>query len=133
MELVNLLYQLEPLEQNVSAKTLDDTLAMTVLLISPFAPHAAEELWERLGRSPSVAETPWPGYDAELAKEEEYEIVIQVNGRVRSRLRVTDDLGEQELLEQAMADPRVAGLIETQRVARTVVVPKKLINIVLTQ
>jgi len=133
MELVNLLYQLEPLEQNVSAKVLDDTLAMTVLLISPFAPHAAEELWERLGRAPGVAETPWPGYDAELAKEEEYEIVIQVNGRVRSRLRVTDDLGEQELLEQAMADPRVAGLLETQRVARTVVVPKKLINIVLSR
>ncbi|MGH9787538.1 MAG: class I tRNA ligase family protein, partial [Candidatus Acidiferrales bacterium] len=133
MELVNLLYQLEPLEQSVSAKVLDDALAMTVLLISPFAPHAAEELWERLGRTPGVAETPWPGYDTELAKEEEYEIVIQVNGRVRSRLRVSEELGEQELLEQAMADPRVAGLVETQRIARTVVVPKKLINIVLSR
>ena len=52
---------------------------------------------------------------------------------MRSRLRVSEELGEQELLEQAMADPRVAGLIETQRIARTVVVPKKLINIVLSR
>ncbi len=131
MELVNQLYALEPLEQNVSPKVLDDVLGMTVLLFAPFAPHMAEELWERLGRRPSVAETPWPGYDAALAKEEEYEIVIQVNGRVRSRLRVSDELTEQELLEQAHADQRVAALLNGQRVARTVVVPKKLINIVL--
>ncbi len=131
MELVNQLYALEPLEESVSAKVLDDVLGMTVLLFAPFAPHMAEELWERLGRTPSVAETPWPGYDAALAKEEEYEIVIQVNGRVRSRLRVSEELSEQELLEQAHADQRVAALLNGQRVARTVVVPKKLINIVL--
>jgi leucyl-tRNA synthetase len=131
MELVNQLYGLEPLEETVSAEVLKEALGVTVLLVSPYAPHLAEELWEKLGHSQTVAESPWPTYDAELAREEEYEIVIQVNGRVRGRIRVSDELDEKELLQQAMADPGVARLMSGQRVARTVVVPKKLINIVL--
>lgn len=74
---------------------------------------------------------PWPAYDAELANEEEYEIVIQVNGRVRGRLRESAELDERELLQQALADPGVPRLVVVQRIAETVVVPKKLINIVL--
>lgn len=74
---------------------------------------------------------PWPTYDAELANEEEYEIVIQVNGRVRGRLRESAELDERELLQQALADPGVPRLVVVQRIAETVVVPKKLINIVL--
>ena len=74
---------------------------------------------------------PWPTYDAELANEEEYEIVIQVNGRVRGRLRESAELDEKELLQQALADPGVPRLVVVQRIAETVVVPKKLINLVL--
>jgi leucyl-tRNA synthetase len=131
MELVNELYQLEPLEKNVSPAVLEEAFSLAVLMISPFAPHLAEELWAELGHGRRVVETPWPNYDAELAREEEYEIVIQVNGRVRSRIRVGEELSEQELVEQALADPRVSSLVNGRRISKTVVVPKKLINIVL--
>lgn len=131
MELVNELYALEPLERTVSAAVLKEAFGTAVLLVSPYAPHIAEELWATLGQERSVAETPWPQYDAELAREEEYEIVIQVNGRVRGRMRVSEELGEKELLEQALTDPRVASLVDGHRIAKTVVVPKRLINIVL--
>ena len=102
-----------------------------VLLISPFAPHLAEELWQQLGHEVCVVETPWPSYDAALAQEEEYEIVIQVNGRVRGHIRIREELDKEELLKQALTDPRIASLVASQRIAKTVVVPKKLINIVL--
>jgi len=131
MELVNQLYALEPLEESVSPAVVKEALAMTVLLVSPYAPHVAEELWEKLGQQQCIAESPWPAYDEELAREDEYEIVIQVNGRVRGRIRVAADLEEKELLQQAMADPGVARLVDGQRIAKTVVVPRKLINIVL--
>ncbi|MFQ5663256.1 MAG: leucine--tRNA ligase [Terriglobia bacterium] len=131
MELVNELYAQEPLEEAVSPEVLKEVFAMAILLVSPYAPHLAEELWEQLGQPQSVAETPWPEYDPELAKEEEYEIVIQVNGRVRGRIRVSTELSEEELLEQALANPGVARLVDGHRITKTVVVPKKLINIVL--
>ncbi|MEE9235801.1 MAG: class I tRNA ligase family protein, partial [Candidatus Acidoferrales bacterium] len=131
MELVNELYVLEPLEETVSPPVLTEALTMAVLLTSPYAPHLAEELWEQLGNPRSVLETPWPQVDPELAKEEEYEIVIQVNGRVRSRIRVSEELGENELLQQALADPRVAAMVNGRRIVKTVVVPGRLINIVL--
>jgi leucyl-tRNA synthetase len=131
MELVNQLYALEPLEESVSPQVLKEALALTVLLVSPYAPHLAEELWQRLGQKECVAETPWPTYDEELAREDEYEIVIQVNGRLRGRIRVGAELEEKELVQQALADPGVARLVDGQRIAKTVVVPKKLINFVL--
>ncbi|MGH9805520.1 MAG: leucine--tRNA ligase [Candidatus Acidiferrales bacterium] len=133
MELVNELYAHEPLEESVAPEVLREVLGLAVLLVAPYAPHLAEELWSRLGHKQSVVETPWPSYDAELAREEEYEIVIQVNGRVRGRLRVSAELDEKDLLQQAMADPGVARLVDGQRIAKTVVVPKKLINIVLAK
>jgi len=134
MELVNELYLLEPLEEHVSPAVLHEVLGMTVLLAAPYAPHVAEELWEQLGdngKQRSVVETPWPPFDPDLAKEELIEIVIQVNGRVRSRLRVSETLNKEELIERALADPRVAALVKGQRIVKIVVVPRKLVNIVL--
>jgi len=131
MELVNELYLLEPLEEHVSPAVLNDVLRKTVLLTAPYAPHAAEELWEQLGNKQTVVETPWPSFDPELAKEELIEIVIQVNGRVRSRLRVSETLNKDELNERALADARVAALLKGQRIVKIVVVPRKLVNIVL--
>jgi len=138
MELVNELYAAEPLEEGVSPAVLKEIFNLTLLLTTPFAPHMAEELWERLGNEGSLADydpkrpTPrWPQFDPELAKEEEIEVVIQVNGRVRSRIRVSEELGEQELIERALADPRVAAMVDGRRILKTVVVPRKLVNIVL--
>ncbi|MFQ5696591.1 MAG: class I tRNA ligase family protein, partial [Terriglobia bacterium] len=133
MELVNELYAQEPLEESVAPAVAKESLSLATLLVAPFAPHLAEELWAQLGNDTLVIETPWPGFDPELAQEEEYEIVVQVNGRVRGRVRVSEELAEEELVKRALADPRVARLVDGQRIVRTVVVPKKLINIVLAR
>ncbi|MBI4461828.1 MAG: leucine--tRNA ligase [Acidobacteria bacterium] len=131
MELVNELYALEPLEEDLSPAILKEVLDVTTLLISPYAPHIAEELWEVLGHEPGLLRAPWPRYNVEFAQEEQYEIVIQVNGRVRGRLTVSEDLSEEELRDRALGDARIAELVRQARIAKTVVVPKKLINIVL--
>jgi leucyl-tRNA synthetase len=131
MELVNEMYALEPLEDGLSPAVLKEVMEVTTLLISPYAPHLAEELWEMLGHKPGLVRVPWPRFNPEYALEEKYEIVIQVNGRVRGRLTVSEDLSEEELRERALSDARIAALVHQTRIAKTVVVPKKLINIVL--
>jgi leucyl-tRNA synthetase len=100
-----------------------------VSLIQPYAPHVAEELWERLGGS-RLWEQPWPEADPELLQRETFELVVQVNGKVRDRLEVRVDLAEDELLERALASPRVQAALDGRQVRRTVVVPQKLVNLV---
>jgi len=102
-----------------------------VSLIQPYAPHIAEELWERLGRS-RLWEEPWPKADPALLQRETFELVVQVNGRVRDRLELPVDLPEDEVVEQALASPRVQALLDGGEVRRTVVVPQKLVNVVIS-
>ncbi len=85
MELVNELYAQE---DKLSGEALDQILPPLVLLLGPFAPYVAEELWEQLGRTGPVFRQPWPAFDEELAKEDAAEIVLQVNGKVRGRILV---------------------------------------------
>ena len=101
-----------------------------VSLIQPYAPHVAEELWERLGHE-RLWETPWPEADPALLEVETVEVVVQVNGRIRDRLQVPPDLAEDELVALARASERVQGYLDGGEVARTVVVPGKLVNFVL--
>jgi len=131
MELVNEMYGLEPLEEDLSPAVLKEVMEVTTLLLSPYAPHVAEELWEMLGHQLGILRAAWPRYNPEYAQEETYEIVIQVNGRVRARITVSEDLSEEELRERVLADARIAQLVSHTRIARTVVVPKRLVNIVL--
>ena len=77
------------------------------LMLSPFAPHTAEELWELLGHADGLATAAWPAFDAEVAKAEEIVVPVQVNGKVRARLTVPADVDEDELRERALADPAV--------------------------
>ena len=130
MELVNGMYLLEPLEENVSAPILKQAAEAAILLISPIAPHIAEELWQTLGHETPVVDTSWPGYDAELAREDEYEIVIQINGKVRARILVADGLSQDEIAEKAKAVPKIAEQIDGRQIRKIVVVQKKLVNIV---
>jgi leucyl-tRNA synthetase len=100
-----------------------------VSLIQPYAPHLAEELWERLGHE-RLWEKPWPEADPALLERETFELVVQVNGRVRDRMEVPSDLAEDELVERATASPRVQSYLDGGKIRQTIVVPKKLVNIV---
>jgi leucyl-tRNA synthetase len=100
-----------------------------VSLIQPYAPHLAEELWERLGHE-RLLEQPWPQADPALLERDTFELVIQVNGRVRDRVEVPADLPEEELIERAKASPRVRSYLDGSEIRQTIVVPRKLVNIV---
>jgi len=130
MELVNELHAQEPLDQDVSPTVLKRVLAVLVLMLSPMTPHAAEEMWELLGNSSGLAAQKWPAYREDLTREEQIEIVVQINGRVRGKIVVDDGLGEDEVKEKALKDPRIKPLLEGKEIAKVIAVPKKLVNIV---
>jgi leucyl-tRNA synthetase len=100
-----------------------------VALIQPYAPHLAEELWERLGHE-RLWEEPWPQADPALLERDTFELVIQVNGRVRDRVEVPADLSDDELVERAKSSPRVQAYLDGSEITQTIVVPRKLVNIV---
>jgi len=100
------------------------------LLLSPFAPHLAEELWAALGHAHTLAYEPWPQFDEALIREDSIEVPVQINGRVRSRVRVPAESDQAALEAAARADERIARLIEGKRVVRVIVVPGRLVNIV---
>ncbi|MGA9761448.1 MAG: leucine--tRNA ligase [Gaiellaceae bacterium] len=100
-----------------------------VSLIQPYAPHIAEELWQRLGHERLWVE-PWPSFDASLLEQETFELVVQVNGKVRDRLEASVAASEEELIELASSSPRVAAFLAGKTVRKTIVVPRKLVNLV---
>ncbi len=101
-----------------------------ILVLGPYAPHLAEELWESMGNSPSIAKVAWPEWNPELVKDEEVEVVVQVNGKVRSKLMLPADLPKEELQERALAQERIQEMIEGKEIRRVIVVPNRLVNIV---
>jgi leucyl-tRNA synthetase len=131
MELVNALYEQEPLDQDVSPTILKRMLAVLVLMLSPMTPHIAEEMWEMLGNSGTISRQKWPAYREDLTREEQIEIIIQINGRVRSKMMVDEGLSDDETRELALKDPRIAPLLAGKEILKVIVVPKKLVNIVL--
>jgi leucyl-tRNA synthetase len=100
------------------------------LILALFAPHIADELWESLGHSGATLRVAWPAFDAGLALEEELELPVQVNGKLRTRLRVAADASEEEIRRLAMADEKVAQYVDGRQIVKTIIVPKKLVNIV---
>src|SRR5712664_558423 len=119
-----------PLEQGVRLEIAKHVLEMLTLMLAPMTPHLAEELWEMLGHTEGLSSTSWPAFDPELARDEEVEVVVQVNGRVRAKLTVPAGLGEAELVPKALAIPAVAQHINGKRLVKQIVVPDKLVNLV---
>jgi leucyl-tRNA synthetase len=131
MEFVNVLYLYigEKAPQERSADFIQQALHHLVLLIAPFAPHLGEELWESRGHKESVFLQAWPQHDPQYLTRDEVTIVIQVNGRVRSRLLVPVDISEEDLKKKALDDERVRKYTK-EGVKKVVVVPGKLVNVV---
>jgi leucyl-tRNA synthetase len=105
-------------------------LETLLILLAPFAPHIAEELWEALGHPTSVCAAHWPTYDAALTVEETVVLAVQVNGKVRGRIEVPHGTPEADVLAAALADPAVQAHLEGKPIRRQVVVPGRLVNFV---
>jgi leucyl-tRNA synthetase len=123
MELVN---ELSRAPDDPAARFAAETV---VSLVQPYAPHIAEELWEQLGHE-RLWEQPWPEADPALLEEDTFELVIQVNGRVRDRVEVAADTPEDELIARAKASPRVQAHLDGKEIRQAIVVPRKLVNLV---
>ncbi|MCL6517113.1 leucine--tRNA ligase, partial [Alicyclobacillus sp.] len=107
-----------------------DTMETLAITIAPFAPHLGEELWERLGHRESVFTARWPAYDERWLKDDEVEIAVQVNGRVRARLVIPADAPESEAVASARALPELAEWLEGKRIVKEIYVPGRLVNLV---
>jgi leucyl-tRNA synthetase len=101
-----------------------------ILLLSAYAPHLAEELWEKLGNEPTVSGRKWPAWDEALCVDEEVTVVIQVDGKLREKFSAAKDTPEEALKETALAKPTMGKFLDGKEIARIIVVPNKLVNIV---
>ena len=115
---------------NVDAATWRDAIEKLLLLLAPIAPHITEELWERTGHPYSIHNQALPEWDEELARDEEVTLVVQVNGRVRDRIQVPADIGEEESTKLAMESRRVQSHLEGKEIRQVVYVPGRLVNVV---
>jgi leucyl-tRNA synthetase len=107
-----------------------ETVEAVILLLSPIVPHLTQELWVMLGKDQNLAEAAWPVYDQAVASEEQITIVIQINGKVRSRMTVPVDEEVDKIKALAMADEKIARMLAGKEVLKEIYVPQKLVNIV---
>jgi leucyl-tRNA synthetase len=103
-----------------------------LILLNPFAPHISSELWERLNSRDAITDQSWPEYDEQFLLEDEVEIVVQLNGKVRDRITMSISATDEDIKSAALANPKIQQLIAGKTVRKIVVVPKKLANIVVT-
>ena len=132
MELVNELYKsIDPRPHRSDTwKVIRQATETVILLLNPFAPHVTEELWQVLGNRKSLVSTTWPVYDREVAAEETITLVVQVNGKVRSRLTLPVNQAEDEVRRLALEDEKIKGLLDGIALKRVIVVPNRLVNVV---
>jgi leucyl-tRNA synthetase len=135
MELVNALYAVKrPAKDNSTAlSVIREALEMAVLLLAPIVPHITSELWQMLGHAASVADAPWPDFDPAVASEEEMTIVVQINGKLRSRMTVPVDEDAEKIKADAQADDKISAMLKGAKILKVIYVPKKLVNIVVAQ
>ncbi len=134
MELLNALseFNVDPATASASdGFAAREAIEALVVMLAPFSPHVAEELWEGLWHAGGLLKAaPWPIADPELAKKEELEIPVQVNGKLRSRVVVAPDISEEDLRAMALADAKVQSFIDGHQVVKVIVVPQRLVNVV---
>lgn len=131
MELVNTMYQYrDSAGKNMNPQVVKESLETLITLLSPFAPHITEELWEISGHQQSVYLQPWPTWDEAALNRSEIEMVVQVNGKVRDRILVPADISKTELEDMVLTLTKVQDLIGKKQVVKIITVPKRLVNIV---
>jgi len=135
MELVNTLYLLpRPADGDIAAlSVVRETLEAILLLLNPIVPHFSSELWSLLGHETPILDAPWPSYDKTVASEERITIVVQVNGKLRSRISVMADEEEEQIKIMAKEDEKIQRLIAGKKILKEVYVPKRLVNIVVKE
>src|SRR6516162_5239969 len=116
MELVNAIYAAEPLENGVRPEVRKEVLELVTLMLAPMTPHLSEELWEMLGHKEGLGAVSWPAFSTDLAREEELEIPVQINGKVRARVTMAAGASQDQVLEKAKADAAVAGYLQGKTV-----------------
>ena len=129
MELTNTILDCKDAE-DLQLPVLSEAVNSLVILLSPIAPHMCEELWQELGHQDVLYSAPWPQYDAAAMKQDEIELVVQIGGKVRSRLQIPADLGQAEVEAAALQDAKIQAIIADKTVVKVIVVPGKLVNIV---
>ncbi|HLJ79826.1 MAG TPA: leucine--tRNA ligase [Acidobacteriaceae bacterium] len=132
MELVNTLTAAESqiAAGEVPDAVLAEILRTLTLLLAPFAPYLAFELWQHIGQTENLLRAPWPKFDEALAQEDQIEIPVQINGKLRSVVRVDANASEDEIRDTALADEKIAAAIAGKQIVRIILVPRKLVNIV---
>jgi leucyl-tRNA synthetase len=132
MELVNKVYSeiSSRGDKCFSEEVLREVMTNASLLLGPFVPHVAEELYQKLGHEKSVFESDWPSYDDEMLKTDTVVVPVQINGKVRATMEIGVDLPEEELKEKVTSDGRISSRIEGKTVRKWIIIPNKLINIV---
>jgi leucyl-tRNA synthetase len=127
MELVNEIYAQE---SQLTSAAIAEILEKLILLLAPFTPYLCEEMWEEIGRQGPVFKQSWPTYDPELARDQEADVVLQVNGKVRSRLSVAFGTPKDKLESLALADEKLKPFVDGKQIAKIIIVPDKLVNVV---
>jgi leucyl-tRNA synthetase len=130
MEFANALRAYVTSDEGARRATLDRVLALMILMLAPMAPHIAHEMWERTGHEGMLATEPWPRWDPDLASLETVTMIIQVNGKVRDRVEVSSDIGDDEARALALASERVRAYTRGDPPDRVIVRVPKLVNVV---
>lgn len=132
MELVNALYQVDEKEfaGGEGRMVISEIFDKLIPLLSPFVPHAAEELWELLGNKEMLVSRSWPDFIEELSVRDEVEIVFQINGKIRSKAQVSSDISQEAMEKMALGDERIREFMTGREIKKIIVVPGKLVNIV---
>jgi leucyl-tRNA synthetase len=107
-----------------------DAMKSFLILLSPYAPHLCEELWQALGGTQSIAKESWPAWDEAALVESSIEVPVQINGKVKAKISVAPDASKETLGEAALADDKVKSLIEGKTIIKQIVVPGRLVNLV---
>jgi leucyl-tRNA synthetase len=110
---------------------LKEAFEILVITLSPFAPHICEEMWEIIGNEKGIIKASWPVWDESALKQDEITIVVQINGKVRSKIQVSSDSSDDQVKQIALEDGKIKKFIDSKEIKRVIVVPQKLVNIVI--